>query len=118
MAREKISLLGVMVFVIAIIYWAAQNPQQAVRTGEDVKHAGELFLDEVCPLPEKVLASIDENFVQSLPEGKAKELAKKILNNTATNCDKRMLFDLLDEEQRKKINWLEFVCNVKDCIEK
>lgn len=118
MTKEKIGIPGAILVVIAIGIWAAQNPNQAVDTGENLVNAGEIFVNEVCPIPDKILSAIDESFIQTLPDGEAKQLAEKIRNNEASDCDKWQFFQLLNENQRKKMNWFEFACNVKDCIKK
>lgn len=117
MSQQALPPIVIVIIVIAAIaYWAIQNPDSAVQTGENLVNSGEVFLEQVCPLDEKILDSIDAAFIQTLEDEKSKDLAEKIIKNQASDCDKRMFFEILDEDSRKRIHWLDFTCNVKDCL--
>lgn len=118
-----IRIVAAIAVAIAILGWAISNPQQAVDTvqnlfnaGSILANAGSTVVNEICPIPDRVMEGIDESITQALPDEESKQLLQKIRNNEATDCEIWEFLNLLDDEQRKRMNLLESLCNVKDCV--
>ena len=56
---------------MVILLWlsgSAQNPKQAVDISENLVDVGEIFTNEICPIPERIIAILEENFIKNLDD--------------------------------------------------
>lgn len=108
----KIVILAIVLYVIlflflpALIDWYVSN-QTTVKKN----------ISTICNLDQIILDSIDEAMIQNIKNEQAQEIASRIIRgDDVPECDYKLFLDLLDSEERKKLNLLKFSCNFINCI--
>ena len=101
-----IAVYVAILIISALVDWYIQN-QETVKKS----------VSTICNLDKKILESINDDITKNIKNEQAKEIANKILRgDTVPECDYKLFFDLLDNEERKKLNLLEFTCNFASCV--
>jgi len=117
-----LAIIFVILFV-GVISWIALPP--LINFANDSKQR-ELIesLDEsqrlMCGIPDELYVIFDT--IDTISSDKFDNRAKGIYQQIQwgkdiESCDIIYLYNQLDLEQKKKLNWLELSCNVRHCLE-
>ncbi|BDQ31156.1 hypothetical protein NZNM25_01600 [Nitrosopumilus zosterae] len=109
-------LVVFFVFVVPLLLESVSNMnnQEMVENLEDK-------LIEYCGLSNKVskIYEVLESLNLDTLDERTKQIYWDLGNgNEVSKCDMLYFYQQLNEDNKKKLNWFEFACNVNDCLKK
>lgn len=114
---NPIQLALTIIVVIIMIYVAILIVSAVLEWYFSNQNNVNFAVNTICNLDQIILDSINETFVRNLENEQAKEIGQRILQNEKiSDCDYKLFLDLLDDENRKKLNLKDFACNFSSCL--
>lgn len=100
----------------AIAYAAAQISALYVKQGPYLVESAKTF----CSLEDRAVDSLIEAVEKNVKNNERVDKIISLYKETGdiTECDIKQLLDILDPEERKKLNLPDVVCNALNCVSK
>jgi hypothetical protein len=115
--------LIIILFIVVVVLYYTLPPLINFAISDDarriVKNIDEAH-ETMCGIPDKLGVIFDT--IDSISPDDLDERSKGIYNqmlwkNDIESCDVIYFYNQLDSEQRKKLNWFELSCNVRQCVD-
>lgn len=111
--KGKIIMYGI-VGIIVIVVMALSGTLET--TTKNIQNT----VTELCGIDDKIVTTIKDLELTNSEyfDERTKQIYWDLLSgNEISNCDLWYFYQQLDDDNKKKLRWNEFVCNINDCID-
>jgi len=114
--------LVVIILIVLVVVYAL-----SIALPQYIKFTQSVIVDDIdkahetmCGIPDKLSIIFDtiDTISHDNLDDRAKGIYQQMIwKNDVKSCDIIYFYKQLDSEQKKKLNWLELSCNVRQCLD-